>query len=120
MSRSPVDSREATKRFLSKLWGPIDELGKVFFGELWQDVYLSIQDALALSVLVKLPAAVNDWVLGGESFSSFSTCIKEEVGNPNQLACFVVVGSTFLFWLLLAGRLLGRFLENVLRFINRR
>ncbi|MEM9542020.1 MAG: hypothetical protein AAGA60_21305 [Cyanobacteria bacterium P01_E01_bin.42] len=81
-------------------------------GGLWRTLYLTVQDALALSFILQIPSAIGQWVLG-KDFSGFDVCLQENALSPNHYACFVIVSSNFLLWIVLAGRILGRFLEDI-------
>ena len=48
-----------TERLLLNIWEPLDLLGQGLMGSLWKSVYLSIQDATALGVLLKRPSRVS-------------------------------------------------------------
>jgi hypothetical protein len=97
-----------TKNFLHNIWEPLDELGKALMGDLWRTFYLSVQDAIALSLLLQIPSLIGKWILG-KSFSDFGICLQESVLSPTRYACFVIVTADFLLWIVLAGRVIGRF-----------
>jgi hypothetical protein len=101
-------AKTKTEEFLDKILEPLDTLGKRLMGELWQTFYLSIQDAIALGLLLQIPGLIGKLIIG-ESFSSFNICLKSEPWAVNRYACFVIVASDFLLWIVLAGRILGRF-----------
>jgi hypothetical protein len=86
----------------------LDQIGEGLMGALWRDVYLSIQDAIALSILLKLPSLVSRLIIG-KDFSSFDVCLQENALGASRYACFIIVTSDFLLWILLAFRILGRF-----------
>lgn len=106
-----------TEQFLISAWEPIDAVGKGLMGELWRTVYLSIQDAIALSVLLKLPSLISHIIIG-KNFSGFDACIQENAYGVSFYACFVIVISDFCLWVVLAGRILGRFFLD-LRMLKR-
>ena len=97
-----------TRTILMNVWEPLDLLGKALMGDLWTSVYLSIQDAIALSLILQLPGLIGQLILG-KSFSSFDVCLKENPLGVNRYACFIIVASDFLLWIVLAGRIIGRF-----------
>lgn len=96
------------EKFLMNLWEPLDLLGKALMGDLWRTVYLSIQDAIALSLILQVPSLIGQLILG-KSFSSFDICLQENPLGVNRYACVIIVASDFLLWIVLAGRILGRF-----------
>lgn len=86
-------------------------------GDLWRTVYLSVQDAIALSTLLQLPGLVGRIIIG-KDFASFDVCLQENALGVSRYACFIIVTSDFLLWIGLAGRILGRFWAD-LRAIRR-
>jgi hypothetical protein len=97
-----------TEKYLMKIWGPFDKVGQALMGDYWKTVYLSVQDAIALSVLLQIPDIIGRWVLG-KSFSDFTVCLSESPWGASRYACFIIVASDFLQWILIAGRIIGRF-----------
>lgn len=86
-------------------------------GELWRTIYLSVQDAIALGVLLQLPSLVGKIIIG-KDFSSFDVCLQENALGVSRYACFIIVTSDFCLWIILAGRIIGRFwvdLRHLLR-----
>ncbi len=77
-------------------------------GDLWRTVYLSVQDAIALSVLLQLPSLVGRIIIG-KDFSSFDVCLQESALGISRYACFIIITSDFCLWIILAGRIIGRF-----------
>jgi len=111
MSQQSPQEQEPPNRFqkfLLKIWENLDFLGKALMGDLWRTVYLSIQDAIALGVLLQLPSFVGRIIIG-KDFSSFDVCLKENAWGVARYACFIIVASDFCLWIILAGRILGRF-----------
>lgn len=47
-----------TEVILKNIWEPLDFLGKSLMGDLWRTTYLSIQDAIALSILLQVPGLI--------------------------------------------------------------
>jgi hypothetical protein len=105
-------SGQRTKEILENILEPLDLIGKRLMGELWRTFYLSVQDAIALSCLLQIPGLIGRWIIGKE-FSSFDVCLKENALGASRYACFIIVASDFLLWIVLAGRILGRFWEDV-------
>jgi hypothetical protein len=64
---------------------PIDLLGKALIGDLWRTLYLTTQDAIALSLIVQLPGALGQKILG-KNFSSFDTCLLENALGVGRYA----------------------------------
>lgn len=101
-----------TQRFLISIWEPLDVLGQALMGDLWRTFYLSIQDAIALSSLLQLPSLVSHIIIG-KDFSSFESCWQENVLGVSRYACFIIITSDFCLWIVLAGRIIGRFLLDI-------
>lgn len=97
-----------TKQFLENCWEPVDQIGQALMGDLWRIVYLSIQDAIALYLLVLIPDSIGKWIFG-KSFSDFGICLQENALGPTRYACFIIVASDILLWIVLGGRIMGRF-----------
>jgi hypothetical protein len=97
-----------TQQFLMGVWEPIDILGHGLMGNLWRTVYLSVQDAIALSVLLQLPSLIGRVIIG-KDFSSFDVCLQENSLGVSRYACFIIITSDFCLWIILAGRIIGRF-----------
>lgn len=118
ISQSPQPSQlqtswgRYTEEFLEKLSEPVDLIGRRLMGDLWRTFYLTVQDAIVLSLILQIPGLIVQWILG-KSFSSFDVCLKENPLGVNRYACFVIVTSDFLLWIVLAGRILGRFLADL-------
>lgn len=97
-----------TQRLLLNIWEPLDILGQGLMGDLWRTVYLTIQDAIALSILLQLPSFIGRAIIG-EDFSSFDICLQENPLGVSRYACFIIITSDFCLWIILAGRIVGRF-----------
>ena len=102
-----------TERLLLNIWEPLDLLGQGLMGSLWRTVYLSIQDATALGVLLKLPSLVGHIIIG-KDFSSFDVCLQENALGVARYACFIIITADFCLWIILAGRIIGRFWADLL------
>ena len=81
-------------------------------GDLWRTVYLSIQDTIALSILLTIPSRVGQFIIH-KDFSSFDLCLKENPLGVARYACYIIVTSDFLLWVLLGFRILGRFIAGL-------
>ncbi|QLE42252.1 hypothetical protein FD723_18710 [Nostoc sp. C052] len=97
-----------TEELLLGIWEPVDLLGQSLMGDYWKIVYLSIQDAIALYILLKIPDLLGQLILG-KSFSDFGVCLQENALGASRYACFIIVTSDFLLWIVIAGRIIGRF-----------
>jgi hypothetical protein len=97
-----------TEALLEKISEPLDVVGSRLMGDLWRTFYLTVQDAIALSLILQVPGIIGQVILG-KSFSSFDICPLENALGVNRYACFIIVASNFLLWMILAGRILGRF-----------
>jgi hypothetical protein len=114
LSESPKPLTKAGKRtqaFLTGFWESLDQLGSVLMGELWRTVYLSIQDAIALGVLLQVPSWVGRIIIG-KDFASFDLCQLESPLGVTRYACYIIITSDFLLWILLASRIVGRFIAE--------
>jgi hypothetical protein len=76
-------------------------------GDLWRAVYLSVQDAIALSILLQLPSFIGRVIIG-KDFSGFDVCLQENPLGVSRYACFIIITSDFCLWII-AGRIIGRF-----------
>jgi hypothetical protein len=97
---------------LANVWEVIDLLGRSLMGELWRTVYFTLQDAIALAVLVRIPGLLSLWI-AGKDFSSFDLCLKENPLGATFLACYLLVISDFATWIVLAARFLIRFSKDI-------
>jgi hypothetical protein len=114
LSESPKLLTKAGKRtqaFLISFWESLDQLGSALMGELWRTVYLSIQDAIALGVLLQVPSWVGRIIIG-KDFASFDLCQLENPLGVTRYACYIIITSDFLLWILLASRIVGRFIAE--------
>ena len=108
-----IDFQKRLEYFLQIL----DQLGKFLLGDLWRTFYLSLQDAIALSLILKIPDTIASVIIGYE-FSDFNVCITYNIYNPTRYACFIIVSSNFLLWTLLAGRIIARFLIDLSKLLK--
>jgi hypothetical protein len=105
----PVTTKLGT--FTRKLvMNVLEFVDQVFWliGPLGRTVIASIQDAIALGILLKLPSLIGEIIIG-KDFSSFDICLKESAFGASRYACFIIVASDFLLWIVLAGRIIARF-----------
>jgi hypothetical protein len=104
----------SAERVLKNIFDPIDRVGNFLFGNLWRVIYLTIQDAIAIGILLQIPNWIGQLIIGRE-FSSFSVCLAEDPFGIERYACYFIVTSKFTLWILLAGRIIGhigRFLAD--------
>jgi hypothetical protein len=80
-------------------------------GDLWCTVYLSVQDAIALGTLLKLPGLLGHIIIG-KDFATFDVCVKESPLGIMFYACYIIIASDFCLWILLVGRIISRFLVD--------
>ena len=100
------------ERLLDNILEPIDLVGQRLLGDLWQTFYLTVQDAIALGLLLQIPSFIGKIIIG-KDFSSFDVCLQENALGPSRYACFIVVTSDFLLWIILAGRIIARFIVDL-------
>ena len=110
MSNPPKTSVKV-EEVLQSIIGPVDVIGKAVFGDLWKTFYLSIQDAIALGLLLQVPSLIGNIIIG-KDFSSFDLCMQENALGVNRYACFIIVTSNFCLWSVLAARLIVRFFQD--------
>jgi hypothetical protein len=111
-SKLKTRSGQQTEKLLNNILEPLDRIGQRLIGELWRTLYLSVQDAIALSCLLQIPSSIGRWIIGKE-FSSFDVCLQENPLGSSCYACFIIVASDFLLWIILASRIIGRFWEDI-------
>ena len=103
---------QKTEAFLEQICEPIDIIGSRLMGSLWRTFYETVQDAITLSLLLHVPGLIGQTILG-KNFSGFDVCLEENWLSLNRYACFIIVGSDFFLWFILAGRMIGRFLADL-------
>lgn len=99
------------EKFLDHVLEPLDVLGQRILGDLWRTFYLTIQDAIALALLLQIPGLFGQQIIG-KNFSSFDVCLQENALGVSRYACFIIVTSDFLLWILIAGRTVIRFCQD--------
>jgi hypothetical protein len=106
---SPLKTRSGklARRILLSIWEPIDVFFGALLGSLWRPLYLNIQDAIVLALALQIPGLLGKLIIG-KDFSSFDVCLKENGLGVSKYACFLIVSSDFVLWIVLAGRILGR------------
>jgi hypothetical protein len=104
--------KDRIDKFLTNIFDVIDVIGRKLLGDLWETLYLSIQDALALGLLIQVPDRVGHWITG-KNFSSLDACTQEgSWWNVNRYVCFIMVASNFILWAILAARILIRSIQD--------
>lgn len=89
--------------------GILHVIGEGLLGPLWMMLFESIQDAVVLGLLVKVPAFLSWWVTG-KSFSGLDACLLDTTWwSTDRYACFAIVISDYTLWALLIPRILYRF-----------
>ena len=98
---------------MSNVSEAIHLIGPKIMGEqFWKIFYLSIQDIIALALL----SQVSEWIypiILGYSINSLAECLVMDSLSPGKYACFIIVASDFCGWILIAGRLIGRFFADI-------
>jgi hypothetical protein len=102
---------------LGRVFVFIDMVGKSLMGDLWRPFYESVQDAIALGLILQIPNFIGR-VLLGVDFSSLDACFRQSGFSVERYACITIVASNIALWTVLAGRLLGRI--ATVRLIKRR
>ena len=106
----PVTTRWGTftKKVVMNVLEVVDQVFYALMGKLGRTVYGSIQDAIAIGIILKFPGLIGEIIIG-KDFSGFNICLQESPLGVSFYACFIIVASDFLLWLVLAGRIIGRF-----------
>ncbi|NEO20342.1 MULTISPECIES: hypothetical protein [unclassified Moorena] len=107
-----------TNKLLINIWEPLDQIGKALIGDLWRDVYLTIQDAIGLSILY----VIFGWIFQSitkENFTGFDQCVGTwNVWEVNRYFCLVVVLLAFSSCITLSGRIVKRFLKDLINHLR--
>jgi hypothetical protein len=97
-----------TERFLLQIGEPINLVGHSLMGSYWKTLHSSVQDAIALGLILKIPGAIGEWVMA-KSFTGFDVCLQQNILSVDRYACFIIVASDFCLWIVIAGRTIARF-----------
>lgn len=97
-----------TKKVVMNILESVDQVFYALMGKLGRTVYGSIQDAIGIGIILKLPSLIGEIIIG-KDFSGFNICLQENPWGISFYACFIIVGSDFLLWIVLAGRIIARF-----------
>ncbi|WP_083305298.1 hypothetical protein [Moorena producens] len=94
------------RNLMQHIWTSVDKLGKALLGDMWRSVYLSLQDAIALLVILYIPSLIGQLILTN-TFLDFSVCMESAIG-VQFYASLIIGAANFLLWILMAGRIIGR------------
>jgi hypothetical protein len=110
----PVNTRSGTftKKVVMNVLELVDQVFYALMGQLGRTVYGSIQDAIALGILVKLPSLIFQ-IISAKDFADFTSCSQESPWGSSFYFCFIIVGSDFLLLIVILGRTLIRFWRDV-------
>ena len=97
-----------TRKIVMNVLEVVDQVLYGLMGPLGRTVFGSIQDAIASGIILKLPGLIGEIIIG-KDFSGFDICLQESPWGVSRYACFIIVASDFLLWIVLAGRIIGRF-----------
>jgi hypothetical protein len=72
MSQAPLPNPQSPKtkggqwveKAIDSILEPIDLIGQRLLGDLWKILYLSIQDAIALGLLLQIPSLIGKIIIG--------------------------------------------------------
>ncbi len=110
----PVNTRSGTftKKLVMNVLEFVDQLFYGLMGQLGRTVYGSIQDAIALGILLKLPSLIFQ-LISTKNFADFTSCSQESPWGSSFYFCFIIVGSDFLLLIVIVGRTLIRFWRDL-------
>jgi len=125
-SSDPTTSTPIPKQFLTQLpfkdkvakrldnWlDVVHVVGSRLLGPLWMTLFESVQDAITLGLIVKIPSILSKWTIGQE-FSGLDACWT---GNSEwsvaRYACYAVVISDYTLWAVLISRIVFRFFRDL-------
>lgn len=107
-------SGKVINELLINILDPLYQVGIVLLGDLWRDVYLTIQDAIGLGILYVIFGWIFHWITK-ENFTGFDQCWDTwSVWEANRYFCFVVVLLAFSSCITLCGRILKRLLKDLI------
>lgn len=101
-----------TQKVVMSVLEVIDQVFYGIMGKLGRTVYGSIQDAIALGILVKLPGLIFQ-TISAKNFPDFTSCSQESPWGSSFYFCFIIVGSDFLLLIVILGRTFIRFWRDV-------
>lgn len=101
--------------FLVNAGNFLGRFGKFFLGDFRNDVYTTIQEAIALYLLFKIPGWIGQFITG-QDYAGFDQCMAWTQWNVNRYACYAIVASGFSLWIVIIGRIIFRLIKNLLKF----
>jgi hypothetical protein len=107
-----TDLGKKTQNIVTSVLESVDQIFFGLMGDLGRTVYASIQDAIALSILLQVPSTIAKVIIN-KDFASYDVCLKENPLGASCLACFIIVTSDYLLWVVLAGRVIARFWTDI-------
>lgn len=110
----PVTTRSGTftKKVVMNVLEFVDQVFYALMGQLGRTVYGSIQDAIAIGILVKLPSLIFQ-IISAKDFADFTSCSQESPWGSSFYFCFIIVGSDFLLLIVILGRTFIRFWRDL-------
>lgn len=108
----------AVATFLDRWLAVIHVVGERVLGPLWMTLFESVQDAVTLGLLFKIPSLLSKIVLNQE-FSGLDECLTDSnVWSISRYACGAVVLSDYTLWAALIPRILFRFFRDMSKLLN--
>jgi len=87
--------KDRVDRWLEEKLDVLHVVGTRLLGGLWMTLFESIQDAIVLGLLVKIPGLLSKWVIGQE-FSGLDACwLGNNEWSIARYACYAVVISDY-------------------------
>ncbi|MEZ2317846.1 MAG: hypothetical protein ACBR15_02440 [Microcoleus sp.] len=110
----PVNTRSGklTQKVVMNVLEFVDQVFYGLMGPLGRTVYGSIQDAIALGILVKLPGLIFQ-TISDKKFDDFTSCSHESPWGSSFYFCFIIIGSDFLLLIVILGRTFIRFWRDL-------
>ena len=103
------------EKFLENTGNQIDPIGKALTGNLWRIVYETCQESVALCILFLIPKLIGKLIFKVD-YSGFDQCYQDwNALNVNRYACYVIVSSNFLLWIMIFGRLVGKTINSIFK-----
>lgn len=89
-------------------------IGSKLLGSLWTPLFESVQDAITLGLIVRIPSTLSKWVIG-QNFSGLDACYTtaNNEWSVARYACLSVVISDYTLWAVLIFRIMYRFYKNL-------